>query len=282
MKPRACTAVALSFLVAGGCRFTAEISFLSGSAENDFRITTPFDGVESLTVEWSSGDVAFRIDEAATEITAAGTLAAIADDDATATASLDAVQISFDTGAPDVLLRLDLTDNVAALVFADVEVTVPAGVRLRIVQRSGAVTVSGNSAASTIEVTNGAVTVTGQSGEVNASADNGSIDIDSLDGDVSVSTANGSINVRARPGSTHSVSADSVNGSIFIHVPADTAADLLLRTGTGAVSFSLTDFTVTNLEVGFDEVTATLNGGGGLITGDTLNGVIVFGSLAGS
>ncbi len=262
-----------------GCHFTASISFDTGFAEEDFTTSTPFADAESLTIDWQSGSITVRIDESATEIVATGTMTAIADTDSAAAQALDDLQIAFNDDAAGVILRFQIPDDTLSIVVADVEVTLPAGITLDITNRAGRVVVNGNANATSVNVSNGSVTIEDQYGDVLVDTTNGSVSIGSLNGNVTATTRNGSIHVTARPGSEFNVSAETTNGVISILVPPDTAAGLSLHTALGITNFSLADFTVTNLEVAFNDVTATLNGGGGQISAETVTGVITFSSF---
>jgi len=144
--------------------------------------------------------------------------------------------------APDGLRRLDSEvtysasekDNVIRLDFgSDMPGPEAAGTNVRLtVPRRTSVIVS--------DAMGGKVTITGVAGEVEVHNMNGKIDLDQLAGGALVETMNGEVNASF----THvpvdkPLSFTSMNGEIEVRVPADTKANVRLRTHNGAI---FTDF----------------------------------------
>lgn len=272
-------------ILAVGCSVSASFSFLAGRVEENFSVSAPFEDAGSLTILWRNGEVSVRVDESAMEITANGTkiVQAATDDDAQEMA--DEIEIIMEVAESfpvQVFLRFTAPDDLIALFSADVEVVLPAGIVLSIRNDNGNVTVQGNTESTDIEVNIGIVTVTDQSGDITVDTTVGRIDIDSTGATVEATGDTASISITAQPGADGSVVARTANGSVSISVPADTPANLSLKTIVGTIVVSLEDFTVNDLPPigGFvTEVTATLNGGGGQIVGETVIGNVSFGSL---
>lgn len=272
-------------ILAVGCSVSASFSFLAGRVEENFSLSAPFEDAGSLTILWRNGEVSVRVDESATEITANGTKIVQAATDDNAQEMADQIEITMEAAESfplQVFLRFTAPDDLIALFSADVEVVLPAGIALSISNDNGNVTVQGNTESTDIDVNIGIVTVTDQSGDITVDTTVGRIDIDSTAATVEATGDTASISITAQPGVDGSVVARTANGSVSISVPADTPASLSLKTTVGAAVVSLGDFTVNDLSPigGFvTEVTATLNGGGGQIVGETVIGNVSFGSL---
>lgn len=272
-------------ILAVGCSVSASWSFLAGDVEENFSLSAPFEDAGSLTILWRNGEVTVRVDESATEITANGTKIVQAATDDVAQDMADQIEITMEVSESlptQVFLRFTAPDDLAALFSADVEVVLPAGIVLSIRNDNGNVTVQGNTESTDIEVNIGIVTVTDQSGDITVDTTVGRIDIDSTAATVEATGDTASISITAQPGEDGSVVARTANGSVSISVSADTPANLSLKTIVGTIVVSLEDFTVNDLPPigGFvTEVTATLNGGGGQIVGETVIGNVSFGSL---
>ena len=272
-------------ILAVGCSVSASFSFLAGRVEEPFSASAPFEGAGSLTILWRNGEVSVRVDESATEITANGTKIVQASTDDVAQEMADQIEITMEVAESfptQVFLRFTAPDDLIALFSADVEVVLPAGIVLSISNDNGNVTVQGNTESTEIDVNIGIVTVTDQSGDITVDITVGRIDIDSTAATVEATGDTASISITAQPGADGSVDARTANGSVSISVPANTQANLSLKTTVGVVVVSLEDFTVNDLPPigGFvTEVTATLNGGGSQIVGETVIGNVSFGSL---
>ncbi len=280
---RTATVVSVVGLVWGlGCEFSGTITFSSGRAEEEFSVSTAFEDVGSVSIDWLAGDVLVRFDENASEITASGTITVRAGNDAEAESTLAEVSIEFTVAESfplQVFLRLEEPSGLGVSVSADLEVVIPGGVSVSVSSENSAVTVRGNTGSTTVSVSNGNVELIAQTGDATVETINGRIDIDSLSGSVEAVSVNSTVDVTAEPGPEDSLTAETTNGWVRIRVPGDTAAELRLESFLGGLEFQLSDFTVEGLEVDFNRLTATLNGGGGQIVGATVNGSVSFGSL---
>lgn len=266
-----------------GCMLTATFTFLAGRAEEPFILSTPFEDVGSLSVQWRNGSIFVLIDETATEISVFGTKLVESATEDRAEDGLEEVEITLETAESSptqVLLSFSAPEDGTALHSADVNIVIPGGITLIISSESGNINVRGNTEATLVTVVNGKVEVSDQAGDVSVNTTNGDIEISSTARIVEAIAQNGSVSVTAQPGSDGSIIARTTAGNeVAILVPADTAATLRLSTNLGIVDFSLEAFTVDDLQVEFDEVTATLNGGGGSIIGEASFGSVTFGSL---
>lgn len=283
----------IAFVLPAGCMFSGsfegffgeisgDISILGSVAEKEFNVSTPAQDVGSLTVEWEHGTITVRVDDQVSEITASGTIEVRASTDTRATETLDELDVVLlvaESIPLQVFVRFTDPGDVTALFSADVEVVLPPGISVNVNNDNGNVSVTGNADSTTVWVTNGSIAVSEQSGDATLETTNGRIDVDSLAGSVEATSRNGSIAVNARPQSQQSVVAKTVNGQVSIFVPADTSASMILETTLGFIDLMLEDFTVTDLRTTFNEVSANLNGGGGQISGETVNGIVTFGSL---
>lgn len=264
-----------------GGLFSGSFTILVDAAEEEFTVSAPFTDAGSLSIRWVNGNVTVSVDESATDIIATGTKFVLASGDTSAADRLDDLGIEFQVAESfptQVFLRYTVLDASDASFHANVDVVIPSGITLHVTNENGTVSVTGNTESTSVTVTNGRITVADQTGNVTADTTNGTVEIDSA-GDVQATSINGSIDITARPGSADSIIARTTNGQVAILVPAETAANLTLGVALGFVEFTLTDFTVTDLVAGLNQVSATLNGGGLPITAETSTGVVSFGSL---
>lgn len=291
-----CAVLTLAFNA--GCTITVEPGI--GTASGDFNGSLSFDGITALTIDWRNGSIELRVSDTATEIGISGTQRVTADSDEAAQAALDDWTIEVANAAGDAataVLNFGAPSSSTRVYRADVEVVIPAGVALTVDNENGTIDITGNTGTTTIRVTNGSVNVIDQAGNtditttngsvelratdgnIDVQSSNGSITIDSTSGNVEAQTENGSIDIDARPEDNGTISATVQLGSIEIRVPADFAADVDFEGGFGGIFTDLSEFTVTGLEETLNDLTATLNGGGGLIEADTSVGSISFESL---
>lgn len=303
MNPRRITSlIAVTFPIAwtAACSFSGSFSFDFGNAEEDFSLSAPFQDVGTLSVDWQNGTILVRFDDTADEITAVGIKSVLAGSDAEARAFLNDMEITLEVAESfpaQVFLRFTLPEGLSATFSADVEVVVPSGIPLTIANVNGNITVRGNGDTTDVQVVNGSITISDQTGDsiadttngtiditilagdVVATSTNGNIDIDSMSGNVDAESTNGGIGITARPGDSGTISARTTNGAVGVFVPADTAASLVLRASLGLLDFNLQEFTITDLQQKFGELTATLNGGGGEIIAESTIGIVTFGDL---
>lgn len=264
-------------LLAGGC----VISYpWQGSATAPYELTADFTGVTSVAVVWRNGALKVRIDSAATQARVEGDKIALASSDAEAQAALADIVITLARDPNDaarLVLRMEIPPGTPTVYTADAELTLPAGVALTVNSDNSATTVIRNTGATTLTLSNGTVVVTEQAGDTAILTGNGRIEVESTQGNVTAQTVSGSVSVDAQPGINGTVTARTQNGGVTIRVPAAFAAALELEAGIGSVSADLADFVVSDLVAGPRRITATLNGGGGTITGITNVGVVDFG-----
>jgi DUF4097 and DUF4098 domain-containing protein YvlB len=140
-----------------------------------------------------------------------------------------------------------------------------------------------------LKSTNGGITVEGVRGEIEVGSANGKIELTNVSGTVVAETNNGSVKVTMdRVDQSKPLSFSSLNGSIEVAIPADTKANLKMRSFHGSI-WSDFEMAVTGskpvtsgggpnakFEVKFDRTMyGTINGGGVEMNFSTLNGRIV-------
>ncbi len=125
-----------------------------------------------------------------------------------------------------------------------------------------------------IETVNGELDIRGMTGAVNASTVNGGIELAGLQSDADLETVNGVIKAGfARLGAGQRVTADTVNGRIELHLPADASASVRAETLNGKIDAD--DFGLKPVKgfIGHD-LAGDLGGGGASINLETVNGSI--------
>jgi hypothetical protein len=140
-----------------------------------------------------------------------------------------------------------------------------------------------------LKTMNGAITVEGVNGEIAVDTMNGEVRLDNVSGNVLANSRNGAISVTmARTDRNKPLSFTSFNGPIDVTLPADTKANLKMRTDRGEI-YSDFDVKLTaggpvsqsgtsgsgRYRLTYDRtIYATINGGGPEITFRTFNGRI--------
>jgi DUF4097 and DUF4098 domain-containing protein YvlB len=143
---------------------------------------------------------------------------------------------------------------------ANITVTVPRGMRLRIGSGNGDVSVTSAAAEARVASGNGRVRVSGVRGQVTASSGNGRVTVDDVTGPVKASSGNGDVSIGTIAGPVNAssgngdilVSMDRItgdgdmefssgNGRIEVTLPADFSADVEATTGSGRIT---TDFPI--------------------------------------
>ena len=284
-----------------GCEIVIFPPGPGGAFDEEFSFTTAFDDAGSIQVEWRNGHVTALVDPDATEITVSGTKTVAADSDNLAEMAMEDFEIRLFVEAVTpsrLILQFDAPEFVAGTVFsADVEVVLPGGLELAVEHVNGDVTVTGNTQSTEIilangdatvtnnngtcdiDVNNGAVVVTGQQGDTIVDLNNGNVEVSSDSGNVDIRVSAGNIAVQASPAADGELIARTEVGSVEIAVDADTPAFVELRGTIGSVTIFPEDFTVvTALTTSPTGITATLNGGGGQITGETDIGSVELGA----
>jgi DUF4097 and DUF4098 domain-containing protein YvlB len=125
-----------------------------------------------------------------------------------------------------------------------------------------------------IETVNGDVTIESVIGEVMAGTVNGTVETSGVMSDVELETVNGSIRARFDElGDGQRVKADTVNGAITIHLPADASARVVAETVNGSIDAD--DFGL-KADKGFvgRDLNGTIGEGDASVSLDTVNGSI--------
>ncbi|MFQ5422506.1 MAG: hypothetical protein ACE5F9_00845 [Phycisphaerae bacterium] len=161
----------------------------------------------------------------------------------------------------------------------DVLVIVPRGVPTEIVLGSGPVDVTGLVADVDIQTHTGQVTINQVTGHVVARTSDQPIEVVDVAGSTEVQTSNADITLRVSPPVDGLVSAITTDGKIDLSVAVPTGADIRLDSAGGSIAADLNGFQISNLTVGTDLLSATLNEGGGKIDARTTNKEIVFAGL---
>lgn len=87
----------------------------------------------------------------------------------------------------------------------------------------------------------GDVSVSGVDGEIDVNGMNGDVSLDQVSGSAVVNTMNGEVRAVFATAPTKPVSITSMNGEIDVHLPADTKANLRLRTRNGSIRTNFPD-----------------------------------------
>jgi len=161
----------------------------------------------------------------------------------------------------------------------DVLVIVPRGVPTEIVLGSGPVEVTGLVADIDIQTHGGQVTINQVTGHVVARTSDQPIEVVDATGSAEVQTSHADITLRVSPPADGLVSATTTDGKIDLSVAVPTGADIRLDSAGGSIAADLNGFQISNLTVGTDLLSATLNDGGGRIDARTTNKEIVFAGL---
>ncbi len=291
--------VATALVVLGGC----PLNPLAFRAADPYTLAAEFDNGQSLEVDWRNGEITVTIDATATQLSVNGEKFAYSSTQAAADEGLPNIEVTLAPSVTDpntYTLDFSAPTGGGVIYGASAEIIIPVGATLVIDTQSGDVVVNGNTGNTTVSVANGGVNISQTSGDTDASTQNGVIAITSLDGNitaqsqngsialesaggnVAASTQNGSIGLIANPDPNGTVEATTENGSVTIQVPSTFAASLALTVQAGSITLvnDLADFTVTELNQGAQTVTATLNGGGGSITGRSQLGSVTFGAIS--
>ena len=247
-------------------------------------MSTSVDGVGTVDVIWVNGEVTVTVDETATKITATGKKSATGVTEELAEENLEKLEISLlvsESTPKKVYLRFDTPSDTLGIIYtADVELVLPEGITLSVENSNGDVSVTGNTEATTVDLANGSVTIADQDGDVTVEVANGSVEVTSESGSVEVEVASGSIDIAAKPSEEDSLTAKTGVGTVEIAVPVTTKASLSLKGTVGSINAVFEGFTVTDLTTSpLNTMTATLNGGGAEIVGETAVGGVDFRGL---
>lgn len=158
----------------------------------------------------------------------------------------------------------------------DLLIALPRGVPMEIIVDNGPVEVTAMDANVEIRTNNGTIVVRQVIGHVVARTSERPIEIIDTTGNIEAKTTNADISVRAAPPADGFVTVETTDGSIDLAIALETGAELRLDARQGAIAADLNGFHVTNLAVGDDLLSGTLNDGGGKIEARTINGEITF------
>ena len=168
----------------------------------------------------------------------------------------DAIEVAADKAAPtddalesitlassrnDDHLTLETSHDELPFLFgpdpkADLEVTIPSGVRLeRAATTEGNIEVRDATGALVAETTNGRVDIEGVDGGATAETTNGDVHAAGVSGDVDVETTNGQIDVSLADGGGD-LTAASTNGKLTVGVPDSLDATVSVSTTNGDIS----------------------------------------------
>lgn len=288
-------------LAAAGCCESGVLDFNDGffviacdfprTAHNHSTQTIDVEGVTTLRVTSRNGSIEVDVDTTRDDARIESSTFAVADTEDEAQDLLAQIVITIRrTGDNDEILEITVEfppdDGGSSRHFgpggrsgASFDIVLPAGLDLELTTQNGPVEVDDNTGSVQIETSNGSIQVEDQTGDVDVQSSNGGIQLLGIEGNVVAHTSNGGIHVEAEPPAGGMIDVDTSNGPVAIRVPTDFAAALDLETSNGFVFVDLDGFDVTDLDQTNRHVTATLNGGGGSITGRTSNGPISFRGL---
>jgi hypothetical protein len=158
----------------------------------------------------------------------------------------------------------------------DIRIFVPASMGVEVVAANAPVEVSGLNGNVAIRTHNGAVEIENVVGHVMAQTSNRPVTARSVIGNLQAQTSNATVELSLTPPAGGQVSARTENGDIKLTIARTTKAELDLLANGGAVSASLSGFTVSDVVTGDGFLTGILNSGGGMIQAETTNGNIEF------
>jgi hypothetical protein len=120
---------------------------------------------------------------------------------------------------------------------AEVSLAVPAGTAVRIGTVDAAAVVSGTQGRAEVQGVNGDITLVGLAGPVSASTVTGSVEAQALSGDLKFSSVGGDLTVVE--GTSRTVRAESVTGSVMIDLGRTGPTDLRLSNVSGEIAVRL-------------------------------------------
>ncbi|MFC4248873.1 DUF4097 domain-containing protein [Natribaculum luteum] len=186
--------------------------------------------------------------------------------------------VTLESSRSDGTLRLETNDDTLPFLFSsnpkiDLEVTVPAGIRLaRAKTTNGDVEIRNTTGELVVGTTNGQIDVEGVDGGLNAETTNGDINTAEVSGDVDADTTNGDIDVSLADGDGD-LTAGSTNGEIAVRASAPLDATVSVSTTNGDVSVD--GFGDSNASSG-GSLEMTLGDGTRRIRIETTNGDVTF------
>lgn len=259
----------------------------------------PAENVGVIDLAARRGSITLTRDPSAAEISIRGTRRATAPSSDEAGFAVELIDIDVRVAESDpvqVFVQFEAPPDSALTAYeADFIIVSPVGVEFRVEQEEGDVTVSGNTGPLQIDVFGGGdISITEQSGEVEAATRTGHVTVHSGGGSVNASTGdgrivvtargsvdasntNGSITIGASPEPGGAVFARSLSGDVSVKVPSDFGTELRLATAFGEITTQLEGFDIDEIHLDVNEITATLNGGGGDVRAETQFGDVTFG-----
>ncbi|MBN2445898.1 MAG: DUF4097 family beta strand repeat protein [Phycisphaerae bacterium] len=273
-------------------------------ATADFSETRSED-ITTLKIDWPIGDVTIVVDSDADEVTIEGVITAYGDTTEDAEANLAEFSVELVESESDsdvVTLSISGTTSEDWFGGADVEIELPDGVVLEIEVGTGDVTITGNTEDVDVIIASGDLMLSEIEGNIDIDLEDGDIEMTTVEGDIQIEQSSGNLTiddlsgeldivagdvdvvVSVSPPDEGTVAIDVVTGSIDLTIPMDFEGDLDLETAIGVISGSLEGFSLTNTVAEPDYVTpthisATMNGGGGVVTAETTLGDITIAGM---
>ncbi len=252
--------------------------------------TVPDVRVGSLDIDALAGDITIVVDPAEQVMRITAIRRATSRSQSRAEDAVGLIEVGIrvaESDPPHVFVDVDAPpDDEDTSYEAEFEISIPSGMLIDINSERGNVRVTGNEGEVSVRVRrSGSITIAEQSGDVIARTGAGSVSVDTADGDIEIVTTDGrvsamtglgsveventtgDIDITASPVLRGAVIASSVSGGISVLVPFEFAADLFMATQAGNLGFDFAGFDTEDVNVDFErrQVTATLNGGGGEI-----------------
>lgn len=229
--------------------------YLGPTSTNESTETVTLDGASELTAESGNGDAGVRADDALTDTVEVHVTKRVRGD----TGLFGDVALVVASGDDRVEISVEYETTASRQVRVDLDVRVPPELTvIDVSSANGDASVEGTSGDTTISTANGDATATGASGTLELQSANGDVEATDCAGVTSARTGNGDVELDVR-GVSESLEASSANGDVAVAVPADTDAEVLLRTGNGDITTDI-EFTDSNRVDGRFE--GTLGDGG--------------------
>ncbi len=256
-----------------------------------------------VVVNNDNGSTRVTVDPDATKATIKMTRVAYATDETTADTLLDSITVTITEpnllnntltiDAPCPEGATDDENNFTADVSADsmdvtsiflgqqvavvrLVITLPPDCDLQIVQKNGAIRVTGLDSTGVLTVENGTVRVLESTGDVTVRTTDGQVEVSDHEGSLDAVVENGAISVDILSlASSEEIQCGVTNGQIALSAPADLDAYVIAEADKGTVVFSSSGFDdVSDVTQTLNSLTATLNSGGPQIELQAGNGLI--------
>ena len=224
-----------------------------------------------LAIRGINGNVEITGSAVATEVTIAGTKTVKSESVQDAEDYLDNLQVNVTTTATAIGAEtVQPSANRGRNLSIDYRITVPAALRVDVVNTNGNVDVF--SVASNVSVlnTNGNVELDDITGNASVTLTNGNVELDNLVGSATAITTNGNVVGDVTLPLNGTLSLQTTNGTAQLVVPQNTSADVTASLANGQIS--VTNLTFSNLVQTPTSLTGTLGAGEGMISLTTVNG----------